>query len=344
MRILAVTMNIYRHNAPFQLELGGCLPNLEIAYHTYGKLNEERNNVVWVCHALTANSDVADWWPGTVEQGRFLDPDKHFVVCANIIGSCYGTTGPLHINPATGKPYFREFPRYTMRDIVKAHQVLADALGIERIHTLVGSSVGGFQAVEWAVSQPERFDKLVLLATDAKASPWTIAIDETQRMAIFSDATFFDDCPNGGAAGLAAARAIGLLTYRGGKGYNLTQQDDDEKYTYPLHRACTYQQYQGRKLVDRFDAYSYIAILQSFDTHNVGRGRGGVANALARIKAKTLVVGLTTDIIFSPEEMRQLAEMIPFAEYREIDSPFGHDGFLVETDQLNDILIPFMEQ
>lgn len=337
-------MKIHHHSEPLPLELGGEIKDLTIAYHTWGTLNEGKDNVVWVCHALTANSDVADWWPGTVEQGRFLDPDKHFVVCANIIGSCYGTTGPLHINPATGKPYFREFPRYTMRDIVKAHQVLADALGIERIHTLVGSSVGGFQAVEWAVSQPERFDKLVLLATDAKASPWTIAIDETQRMAIFSDATFFDDCPNGGAAGLAAARAIGLLTYRGGKGYNLTQQDDDEKYTDPLHRACTYQQYQGRKLVDRFDAYSYIAILQSFDTHNVGRGRGGVANALARIKAKTLVVGLTTDIIFSPEEMRQLAEMISFAEYREIDSPFGHDGFLVETDQLNDILIPFMEQ
>lgn len=337
-------MNIYRHNVPFQLELGGCLPNLEIAYHTYGRLNEERNNVVWVCHALTANSDVADWWPGTVEHGRFLDPEKHFVVCANIIGSCYGTTGPLHINPATGKPYYREFPRYTMRDIVKAHQTLADALGIERINTLVGSSVGGFQAVEWAVSQPDRFDKLVLLATDAKASPWTIAIDETQRMAIFSDPTFFEDRPGGGASGLAAARAIGLLTYRGGKGYNLTQQDDDEKYTDPLHRACTYQQYQGKKLVDRFDAYSYTAILQSFDTHNVGRGRGGVTNALSRIKAKTLVVGLTTDIIFSPEEMRRLAEMIPFAEYREIDSPFGHDGFLVETDQLNDILIPFMEK
>ncbi len=334
-------MKIYHHNEALPLELGGEIKDLTIAYHTWGTLNEERDNVVWVCHALTANSDVADWWPHTVEPGRLLDPEKNFIVCANILGSCYGTTGPLHINPDTGCPYYRDFPRYTMRDIVSAHRVLADALGIGRIKLLVGSSVGGFQAVEWAVTEPERFEKLVLLATDAKASPWTIAIDETQRMAIFSDPTYFEDRPDGGAKGLAAARAIGLLTYRGGKGYNITQQDPDDAYT-GLHRACTYQQHQGDKLIKRFDAYSYCAILQSFDTHNVGRGRGGVAEALQRISCPTIVVGVTTDIIFTPEEMRSLAAMIPNAEYREIQSPFGHDGFLVETDQLNDIMLPFV--
>lgn len=334
-------MEVYHHNEPLPLELGGEIKDLTIAYHTWGTLNEKKDNAVWVCHALTANSDVADWWPHTVEPGRFLDPEKNFIVCANILGSCYGTTGPLHINPDTGKPYFREFPRYTMRDIVAAHRVLADALGIGKIHLLVGSSVGGFQAVEWAVTEPERFDRLVLLATDAKASPWTIAIDETQRMAIFSDPTYFEDRPDGGAKGLAAARAIGLLTYRGGKGYNITQQDPDDAYT-GLHRACTYQQHQGDKLIKRFDAYSYCAILQSFDTHNVGRGRGGVAEALKRITCPTIVVGVTTDIIFTPEEMRALAAMIPAAEYHEIQSPFGHDGFLVETDQLNDIMLPFV--
>ena len=334
-------MHIYHHPSSFALELGGELSDLTIAYHTWGTLNERKDNVVWVCHALTANSDVADWWPHTVEKGRFLDPERDFVICANIIGSCYGTTGPLHVNPATGRPYYRDFPKYTMRDIVRAHSVLADALGIGHIRVLVGSSVGGFQAVEWAVTEPERFGRLVLLATDAKASPWTIAIDETQRMAIFSDPTYFEDRPDGGAKGLAAARAIGLLTYRGGKGYNITQQDPDDGYT-GQHRACTYQQYQGEKLVKRFDAYSYCAILQSFDTHNVGRGRGGVAEALKRVTCPTLVIGVTTDIIFTPEEMRGLAEMIPNAEYHEIQSPFGHDGFLVETDQLNDIMMPFV--
>ncbi|MCM1451264.1 MAG: homoserine O-acetyltransferase [Clostridium sp.] len=337
-------METYVYPASFELEMGGSLSELRIAYHTYGKLSPEKDNVVWVCHALTASSDVADWWPGTVEEGRFLDPAKYFIVCANIIGSCYGTTGPMSENPATGKPYFRQFPKYTMRDIVRAHILLADALGIGKIHGLVGSSVGGFQAVEWAVMQPWRIERLALIATDAYASPWTIAIDETQRMAILSDPTYAEDRADGGARGLAAARALGLLTYRGGKGYNLTQQDlDAECYLNPDHRACTYQRHQGEKLVRRFDAYSYMAILQSFDTHNVGRGRGGIQKALKVISCPALVVGLTTDIIFTPEEMRALASMIPNAEYAQIDSPFGHDGFLVEADQLNALLKPFLD-
>lgn len=333
---------IYLSPAPFRLESGVTLPELRIAYHTYGTLDTSRSNAVWVCHALTANSDVADWWPHTVEAGRFLDPSRHFVVCANILGSHYGTTGPLHPNPKTGKPYYGDFPAFTIRDMVRAHRLLAEALGIERIDTLVGSSVGGFQAIEWAVEEPERIAKLVLIATAAKASPWTIAIDETQRMAIRADATFGDPRDDAGMQGLAAARAIGLLTYRGSQGYNLTQQDREERPA--LHRASTYQQYQGEKLCRRYNAYSYYAILDAFDTHDAGRGRGGVAAALARITARTIVVGITTDIVFTPCEMRELHGMIAGSRYFEIDSPFGHDGFLVEHDQLNGILRPFMEE
>jgi len=335
-------LKTYTHHGEFPLESGGSLKDITIAYHTYGTLSARADNVVWVCHALTANSDVADWWPGTVAPGRFLDPERYFIVCANILGSCYGSTGPLSVNPDTGEPYYRTFPRLTMRDVVAAHRILADALGIGRIHAIIGSSVGGFQAVEWAVAEPERFGRVALIATDAKASPWTIAIDETQRMAILADPSFALDRPDGGAAGLAAARAIGLLTYRGGSGYNITQQDATDDYTVP-HRACTYQRYQGSKLVGRFDAYSYMAILDTFDTHNVGRGRGTLRDALARITAPTLVVGLGTDIIFTPGEMQTLASMIPGAEYRQIESPFGHDGFLVEADRLNEILLPFIE-
>lgn len=333
---------IYLSPAPFPLETGHTLPELRIAYHTFGTLNPARDNVVWVCHALTANSDVADWWPHTVETGRFLDPARRFVVCANILGSHYGTTGPLHANPATGRPYYRDFPPFTIRDIVRAHMLLADALGIGRIDTLVGSSVGGFQAVEWAVSEPERICRLVLIATSAKASPWSIAIDETQRMALEADASFGEPRDDAGMAGLAAARAIGLLTYRGSAGYNLTQQDREEQPD--RHRASTYQRYQGEKLCRRYNAYSYHAILGAFDTHDVGRGRGGVAAALARIAARTLVVGITTDLVFTPAEMRELHAMIPGSRYYEIDSPFGHDGFLVEHEQLNAILHPFMNE
>lgn len=332
-------MNIYRHGA-FTLESGEVLPSLEIAYHTYGQRNAERSNVVWVCHALTANSDVADWWPHTVEEGRFLDPDRSFVVCANILGSHYGTTGPLSINPATGEPYYGDFPHLTIRDMVAAHRLLADALQIDHIHALVGSSVGGFQAVEWAVEEPSRFSKLALIATDAKASPWTIAIDESQRMAIEADQTFGERRPDAGMRGMAAARALGLLTYRGSLGYNLTQQDTEPLPE--LHRASTYQQYQGEKLCRRYNAYSYYTILNAFDTHDVGYERGGVVAALSRIEAETVVVGITTDIIFTPEEMRLLTERIPHSRYYEISSPFGHDGFLVEHGQLNEILYPFI--
>lgn len=331
----------YRHPEPFGLERGGVLPELVIAYHTYGRINDMRDNVVWVCHALTANSDVAEWWPHTVEPGRFLDPERWFVVCANIIGSHYGSTGPLSVNPDTGEPYYGDFPRVTIRDMAHAHSVLAGALGIGRVHALVGSSVGGFQAVEWAVEEPWRFDRLVLIATDAKASPWTIAIDETQRMAIKADRTFGERRRDAGMAGMAAARAIGLLTYRGGEGYNRTQQDGSDALQWQ-HRACSYQQYQGEKLCRRFNAYSYEVILDAFDTHDVGRGRGGVSRALAGITAGTMVVGLAGDMVFTPGEVRALAASIPGAVYREISSPFGHDGFLVEYDQLNDILNSFM--
>lgn len=334
----------YSHDRPFRLESGVELPRLEIAYNTYGTMNPDRSNVVWVCHALTANSDVADWWPHTVETGCFLDPAKWFVVCANILGSHYGTTGPLSVDPATGAPYYGDFPDFTIRDMVAVHRVLADALGIGRIHALVGSSVGGFQAVEWAVDEPERFDKLVLIATAPVATPWAIAIDETQRMAIEADPTYGERRPDAAMAGLAAARAIGLLTYRGGEGYNLTQRETEPGKLLPraAHRPCSYQQYQGLKLCRRYNAYSYVKILDAFDTHDVGRSRGGLEKALSRISAQTMTVGITTDMIFPPAEMRRLAAAIPGAAYEELASDFGHDGFLVEHQRLNDILTKFL--
>lgn len=332
----------YHHPHPFPLDCGRTLPELTIAYHTYGTPNAQGSNTVWVCHALTANSDVADWWPHTVEAGAFLDPARYFVVCANILGSCYGTTGPLSINPATGSPYYGDFPPLTISDMARAHALLATHLGLDRIHALVGSSVGGFQALEWICAEPERFDRLVLIATDAEAFPWTIAINETQRMAIRADKSYGTPSPEAGRAGLAAARAIGLLTYRGPEGYNLTQRDADASAPFASHRACTYQQHQGEKLCRRYNAYSYMAILDAFDTHNVGRGRGGTAAALGRIRARTIVVGITTDIIFTPREMRRLAGMIPGADYAEIESAFAHDGFLVEHVRLNSLLCDWL--
>ncbi|MDE5791633.1 MAG: homoserine O-acetyltransferase [Muribaculaceae bacterium] len=334
----------YHHKGRLDLEIGGYIENPVIAYHTYGTLNEKQDNVLWVCHALTANSDVADWFPHTVEEGACLDPSKYFVICANILGSPYGTVSPLHENPETGEPYYTDFPKVTIRDMVRAHSLLANHLGIGRVKALIGCSVGGFQAIEWAVQEPERFERMILCATDAKATPWTIALDETQRMAIKADKSYGERRPDAGMAGLAAARAIGLISYRGPEGYNLTQQDPDDIPADSLRRAVTYQRHQGDKLCRRYNAYSYMTILDAFDTHDIGRGRGGVAKALESIRIPTLVVGLTTDIVFPPEDMRHLAEQLPRGEYAQISSPFGHDGFLIESDQMNALFVPFIEK
>ncbi|MDE6538344.1 MAG: homoserine O-acetyltransferase [Muribaculaceae bacterium] len=334
----------YHHKGRLDLEIGGHLQDPVIAYHTYGTINEKGDNVLWVCHALTANSDVADWFPHTVEKGACLDPEKYFVICANILGSPYGTVSPLHENPETGEQYYTDFPKVTIRDMVKAHALLAEHLGIRKVRALIGCSVGGFQAIEWAVMEPWRFERMILCATDAKATPWTIALDETQRMAIEADPTYGERRPDAGMAGLAAARAIGLISYRGPEGYNLTQQDPDDIPADTLRRAMTYQRHQGDKLCKRYNAYSYMVILDAFDTHDIGRGRGGMRKVLESIKMPTLVVGLTTDIVFPPGDMRVLADRLPNGKYAAISSPFGHDGFLIETGQLNALFIPFIEK
>lgn len=334
---------IFKPDKPFPLERGGLLEELEIAYSTYGTLNTEKSNVVWVCHALTADSNVEDWWPHTVVPGGFLDPSRWFVVCANIIGSNYGTTGPLSVNSSTGTPYYDEFPQITVRDIVASLVLLADYLGLTDIHTLIGSSLGGFQAMEWAIYQPERIRNLILIATATHVSPWMAAFNESQRMAIKADATYGEKSGSAGRRGLAVARSIALLSYRGESGYNASQinrKDTPEYY----HRATTYQQYQGEKLCRRFNAYSYMTILDIFDSHNICRGRSdNITEVLGQIQANTACIGLTTDILFTPFSMQRLSHHIPHARYFEINSEFGHDGFLVEHVKLNAIINSFID-
>ena len=322
---------------PFALECGETLPSIEIAYDTYGTLNAAGDNAVWVCHGLTASSDVADWWPRTVEAGRFLDPERHFVVCANILGSHYGTTGPLSVNPATGRPWYGDFPAVSVRDMVRAHQLLARHLGIRSLRLLVGSSIGGFQALEWLIMEPRFARQAVLIATAARASAWISAFNESQRMAIEADATYGEPSPEAGLRGMAAARSIALLSYRGAMAYELTQTDDGEALF--RRRVNSYQRHQGDKIVQRFNAYSYYRLSQSLDSHNVGRGRGGMEQALRRIEMPVLAIGVSSDIIFPPRDVRRMADGIPHSEYVEITSDFGHDGFLVETDKLNSIIM-----
>ena len=321
----------------FPLEAGGTLAGARVAYRTWGQLNAARDNVVWVCHALTANADVLDWWPGLFGEGYFFDPADWFIVCANVLGSCYGSTCPLDSDPATGLGRYQAFPLLTVRDVVAAHEALRQELGLAHVHTLIGGSLGGQQALEWAVSQPETFGHLVVIATSARHSAWGIAFNEAQRLAIEADATYHEGRPGGGDAGLAAARAVALLSYRGYEAYGATQTDLDDDRLHDF-RASSYQRYQGNKLVARFDAYSYVALTRTMDSHNLGRGRGGVPAALARIRARTLVLGITSDVLFPLAEQHQLASGIAGATYGELDSSYGHDGFLLETVKITQAL------
>lgn len=334
---------IYHHNKPFVLESGEVLPSLDIAYDTFGECNADASNVVWVCHALTANSDVADWWPHTVEKGCFLDPEKYFTVCANFLGSHYGTTGPLSVNPSTGEKWYGDFPRFTVRDMVRCHQVLAEHLGIRHVKLLIGSSIGGFQCLEWCVMQPDFAERAAFIATTPRTKPWASAFNESQRMVVECDPTFGERRDDAGVTGMAAARSIALLSYRGGMAYDKTQEDADPNEASFERRVLSYQRYQGDKLRRRFNAYSYYRLSQAVDSHNLGRGRGTVEEQLGKIRSKSLVVAITSDILFSPSDHAILVENIPNVEYHLIDSDFGHDGFLVEHKQLNDIILNFLE-
>ncbi len=335
---------VYHHTTPITLESGAILPELDIVYDTFGELNEAKDNVIWVCHALTANSDVADWWPHTVERGKFLDPERYFIICANFLGSHYGTTSPLSVNPATGEKYYYDFPRISVRDMVQCHKILALALGIERVKLLIGSSIGGFQCMEWAIQEPQFMERLALIATTCCSEPWAAAFNESQRMAIRLDPTWGKRCDDAGNDGMAVARSIALISYRGGAAYNATQQEADPTEASFERRAHSYQQYQGEKLRRRFNAMSYYRLSEAVDSHNIARGRGSIAQALSRIEARTLIVAISSDILFPPEAHIPMREHIASNEYHLIESSFGHDGFLVEHEKLNTIIENFMNK
>lgn len=330
-----------KYNKAFECECGAILPEIEIAYTTYGKINSQKNNVVWMCHAFTANADPVDWWPGMVGEGKFFDPENYFIVCANILGSCYGTTGPLSTNPKTGKPYYRDFPAITVRDQVKAHEILRAHLGINKINLILGCSIGGHQALEWTIEHPDLFEHAIFVATNAVNSPWVTAFNESQRLSILADQTFFEDIPEGGAKGMKAARAMALISYRNRNAYNKTQAEEGEEKLDGF-RASSYQAYQGDKLVKRFNAYSYFYLTKALDSHNVGRIRGGYEKALSRISAKSLVIGIDTDLLFPTDDQILINKYIPNSTYVELSSFYGHDGFLLEFEKQSVIYSKFL--
>jgi homoserine O-acetyltransferase len=299
--------------------------------------------VIWICHALTADSDVEDWWPELAGPGKLFDTDRYFVICVNMLGSCYGSSGPASIDPSTGKPYYFNFPKITVRDIVRALNMVRESLGIEHIDLLIGASIGGFQALEMSIMYPDVVRRAAFMATLPRVTPWLTAFEESQRMALEADPSFRAcESLEGGRKGLECARSIALLSYRCEDGYNRKQYELEDDTLF-AQRACTYQQYQGEKLSRRFDAYSYWYLSLSLDSHNVGRGRGGIWKALGRIRADSIVIAIDSDLIFPPYEMKQMADAIPGARYKEFSSHFGHDGFLIESEAVTAIVGPILE-
>ena len=338
-------ISIFKYENSFTLESGVTVPGYHLAYTTHGKLNAEKTNVIWIFHALTANSNPLEWWPGLVGDRKFFDPAKYFIICVNKPGSPYGSISPLSIDSQTNQPYYHDFPLFTIRDMIKAYQQLKDHLGLKKIFVALGGSTGGMQLLEWAIEEPELFEHIVPIATNALLSPWAIAFNASQRMAIEADSTWVERRPDAGQKGLAAARSIALLSYRHYNGYDITQGRDKAfvALTNDVNYASdNYQRYQGLKLVNRFNALCYYRLSQSMDSHDVGRKRGGVENALQKITAKTLVIGIQSDVLYPIAEQEYLQKTIPGAELLNIGSDFGHDGFLLEYEKIETALKKFI--
>lgn len=327
---------------PLELELGGRLPGVTVGYRTWGMLDADGANAVVVCHALTGSADADLWWTRLFGPGRALDPARDFVLCCNILGSCYGTTGPTSTDPSTGLPWHGTFPAITVRDLVRVQQELCQRLGVRRVRLVIGGSLGGMQALEWGLMYPDLVEAMVFIASTARHSAWAIGLGEAQRQAIAADPRWrdgrypADDPP---AAGLAAARAMAMLSYRSFPSFEerfarRTQSAD-------LYAVESYLRYQGQQLVDRFDPATYVTLTRCMDTHDVSRGRGDFEEVLRGVHQPTLVVSIDSDVLYWPAEQREVARLVPGARLAVMDSPHGHDAFLIDVDRLNDMVADF---
>ncbi|MBI4418935.1 MAG: homoserine O-acetyltransferase [Ignavibacteriales bacterium] len=345
------------HENPLELQGGGFLSPVTVAYETYGKLNALGTNAILVCHALTANAHAAGyhqgepqpgWWDGLIGPGKALDTDRFFVVCPNILGSCYGTTGPSSMNPKTGRPYCADFPAITVRDIVRVQKELLDFLRVQKLATVIGSSLGGMQVLEWAIMYPEFCETIIPISTSARQSAWCIGLNAAARAAIMGDPQWdngnYDEQPE---TGLSVARMIGMLSYRSPdelkERFGRKQKNEDGGYfdDKNIFQVESYLRHQGKKLAERFDANTYLVLSRAMDWHDVTFGRGDLASVLGKISLPVLAIGVSSDIRYPIIEQKELVQFIPNARYAEINSIHGHDAFLIEFDQLNNMISEF---
>ncbi|MFI1607580.1 homoserine O-acetyltransferase [Streptomyces griseofuscus] len=338
---------------PLPLEAGGELPGVRLAFETWGRLAPDASNAVLVLHALTGDSHVAGpagpghptpgWWEPLVGPGRPLDTDRWFVVAPNVLGGCQGSTGPSSARPDGRRAWGGAFPFLTQRDQVAAEAALADALGIDRWALVAGGSMGGMRAVEWAASYPERTGALLLLATTGAASAEQIAWAGIQLRAIRTDPDWrggdYHDTARGPHTGLGLARRLAHVTYRSepelATRFGRAPQDAEHPWRGGRYQVDSYLDHHAEKLVRRFDAASYVVLTEAMNAHDTGRSRGGLRSALARVTAPTLVAGVDSDRLYPLAQQHELAAAIPGADRtRVVQSPYGHDGFLIETEQV----------
>lgn len=351
---------------PFLVESGHSFQDLIVAFETYGKLNHAGDNCILVIHALTGSAHAAGrhspddrlpgWWDPLIGPGRTLDTDKYFLICPNVLGSCYGTTGPASLNPDTGKPFGMSFPVFNIRDMVHLQKRLLDKLGVKRLITAVGGSMGGMQVLEWLINYPEFLHSGITIAAAGRLSAQTIAYNQMQRKAICLDPAWsqgdYHNSP-GPQKGLALARMIATITYKGnnsfdqrfGRAFSGLTTDDYYRLD-STFEVENYLQYQGDKLVKRFDANCYLYLTKAMDLHDIGFPFNAYKEAFARIKAPVLAVGVNSDILYPVDQQKEIVELVQLhggtAFYQEISSPHGHDGFLIEFEQLGQIITDFL--
>ena len=327
----------------FTLESGVTLHQVPVAYQAWGQLNAACDNAVVVCHALTGNADAQAWWNGLVGPGSPLDPRAYFIVCPNVIGSPYGTVSPLSPDPTTGRPYGVGFPQATIRDTVRLHRALLDQLGVRGVALAIGGSMGGMQVLEWAF-EGDFVRALAPIAVGGRHSAWCIGWSEAQRQAIYADTRWQGgayDPENPPVTGLAAARMMAMIAYRSQPSFEARFGRDRMPHrngAVDLYAVESYLRYQGQKLVNRFDANAYVCLTYAMDSHDVGRGRGGAARALAGLSQPALVLGISSDVLYPVHEQARLAELLPRGELGLIESEQGHDAFLIEFDQMNELI------
>ena len=334
----------YTPTAPLRLASGALLHGATVAYQTWGTLNAGRDNVVWVCHALTASSDVESWWPGAFGPGRLLDPARHFIVCANALGGCYGSAGPTTVDPTTGERFGAHFPELTVGDLTDHQRLLADHLGIRGIELVVGASMGGFQVLEWARREPVRVRRIALIATSWRQPPQALAQARLQCEFIRRDPKFRDGHypeHDGPVEGLALARQLGHLTYRSAD--ELDRRFGRERRDDGHYQVLSYLDYQGDKLVQRFDALSYLRLTEAMNHYDFAAATPP-QEALAGIAQPALVVALDSDQLYYPSEQARLANWLPRGRLLQIETAYGHDGFLVDAAKLDPALTAFRDE